>query len=472
MRVLSPDAGNGRPPLFLRHRMISRACRIGVVVYVPRVDLRTRGIIARLLGNLGSRSEVEQYLKHYGGERRRTAVINVTGEVLASAGEDVASALAFLGEVGLQPLVVHGARPQIDAALRSRGIRSPSVEGRGVTTPEVLDVARRATLRVNNQLLESLEALGMRARSLTAGVFRAEATEDRYGLAGQPVAIDEEPIRWALAANAVPVVSALGETDGGQILSLDPAAAARTLAGIVRPHKTIFLNAQGGLARKTGGIISAVNLAEDFEDLVNRGDIGTAVQEELEALNELLTELPPDSSVSFTSPDLLAKELFTHTGAGTLVRMGVPVRSFSSFEEIDRARLRGLLEDCFGKALDPDYFDKRKVHRIYLSDDYRAVAIVVDLDQSVPYLDKFAVTAAAQGEGVGASVWRRLRRDEPKLFWRARANNPVNPWYFRHAQGTFRDEGWVVFWYGFDDFASAYGCVECALVLPATFIEP
>lgn len=440
---------------------------------MPAVDLRTRAIIARLLGNLGSRSEVEQYLKHYGSiEARKSAVIQVNGEVLETSLDDVASSLAFLGEVGLQPVVVHGARPQIDAALRERGIVSPTVDGRGVTTPEVLDVARRVTLRANNRLLEALERLGVRGRSIAAGVFRAEPGADgRFGLTGQALSVDLEPVRWALEAGAVPVISALGETSGGQILSLDPAAASRTLAGILRPHKLVFLTEQGGLVGPSGGLMSAVNLAEDYETLLEQETVSDATKEDLGALYELLLELPPESSVSYAAPSQLARELFTHTGAGTLVRLGVRVNSYSRFDDVDRGALRNLLETCFGKQLDNQYFDKRMVHRIYLSDDYRATAIVVDLGAGVPYLDKFAVTATAQGEGVGASVWRRLRADQPKLFWRARRDNPVNPWYFRNAQGTYRGDDWVVFWYGFSDFDAAKDCVDRALALPATFEE-
>lgn len=440
-------------------------------MYGAPVDRRTRTIIARLLGNLGSRSEVEQYLKHYGSAGRKSAVVQVTGEVLESSIDDVASSLAFLAEVGLQPIVIHGAGPQITAALRDRGIASPRHGGQWVTTPEILDVGRRVALRVNNQLLEAVERLGVRARSLTSSVFRAEPGDDRLGLAGRPIAVDDEPIRWALESGALPVISAIGETNGGQILSLDPALAARSLAGALRPHKLVFLTQGGGLVGPSGRTMSAVNLAEDYENLVEQSELRDEVKEELGALYELLSELPPESSVSYTSPAQLAKELFTHTGAGTLVRLGVRVHRFDRFAATDQARLRELLESCFGKSLDGNYFQDRDAHGVYLSDDYRATAIVVDLGANIPYLDKFAVTAAAQGEGVGASVWRRLRRDESRLFWRARPDNPVNPWYFRNAQGSFRGKDWVVFWYGFDDFGEAKACVDRALALPATFSE-
>ena len=427
-------------------------------------------MIARLLGNLGSRSEVEQYLKHYGqGDARKWAVIQVSGEALEEALDDVASALAFLAEVGLQPIVVHGARPQIKSALAGRGLAlDASRDGR----PEVLDVVRRVSHRANNQLLEALENLGVRARSITAGVFRAEpGAQGRFGLSSRAVSVDLESVRWALTAGAVPVISALGETGEGQILSLDPAAAARSLAGNLRPHKLVFLDERGGLPGPTGRRMSAVNLAEDYETLVADPAVETSVKETLSALYELLLELPSESSVSFTAPHQLAKELFTHTGAGTLVRLGVRVNAFERFDALDTRRLRALLEECFQKPLDPHYFRHREAHRVYLSADYRATAVVVDLGAGVPYLDKFAVTAAAQGEGLGASVWRRLTRDEPKLFWRARPDNPINPWYFRHSQGSFHADGWVVFWYGLSDFQAAKALVDRASALPPTFIE-
>src|SRR6185436_5110579 len=97
---------------------------------------------------------------------------------------------------------------------------------------------------------------------------------------------------------------------------------------------------------------------------------------------------------------------------------------------IDTARLRSLLEACFGRALDADYFEKKPFLRIYLADSYNATAIVTR-GQGVPYLDKFAVTTQAQGAGVGGSLWKRMRGENPKLYWRSRSENEINPWYFQ-----------------------------------------
>src|SRR5262249_57958983 len=91
-----------------------------------RDDMRTtQDIVTRLLRNIGSRKEVEQYLKQFSSvDAKRFAVIKVGGNILARQIDDLASSLAFLHQVGLQPIVIHGAGPQLDEALAANGIET------------------------------------------------------------------------------------------------------------------------------------------------------------------------------------------------------------------------------------------------------------------------------------------------------------------------------------------------------------
>jgi acetylglutamate kinase len=230
------------------------------------------------------------------------------------------------------------------------------------------------------------------------------------------------------------------------------------------------LSPEGGLLDHSGTLVRAINLPEDHDRMV--ADLDPSGSAQLGRISQLLDELPPSASVSITAPSLLARELFTHRGAGTLVRRGERVHCVDHFDKIDQARLRHLLETCFGRALAPTYFENKACYRVYVSDDYRATAILTHEGQAegvtVPYLDKFAVTRQAQGEGLGGSVWARLRRDNPQLFWRAQSHNDVNGWYFQQADGSYRSGGWTVFWYGMSDFDAIRRCIEVALALPAT----
>jgi acetylglutamate kinase len=91
------------------------------------------------------------------------------------------------------------------------------------------------------------------------------------------------------------------------------------------------------------------------------------------------------------------------------------------------------------------------------------------MEDGVPYLDKFGVTNEAQGEGIGGSIWQRMRTENPKLFWRSRASNPINPWYAQNADGLYKTDKWWVFWCGMAEFSEIQRSVERALAMPATF---
>jgi bifunctional N-acetylglutamate synthase/kinase len=434
----------------------------------------TKDVIVRLLRNLGSRKEVEQYLKQYSTvDSQKFAIIKVGGNILERDLDGLASSLTFLQNVGLYPIVLHGAGPQIDAELAREGVVSERIDGMRVTTPHVLEIARRVSLRENLRLVEALEELGTRARPVTAGVFEAELIDlERLGLVGRVARIHDEPIRSSLRAGHLPILPCLGETASGQIVNLGSDTAVRELSIATQPYKMVFLTETGGLLGEDGRVISAVNLAEDYDFLMNQPWVHSGMRAKLQEIKKLLEGLPSTSSASITSTDRLAKELFTHTGSGTLVRRGERVNRFETLEGVDRVRLKELLELCFGRKLTLDYFNKKAFYRIYLSEEYRATAVLTrDRDDLPPYLDKFAVTTQAQGAGVGGSLWQRMKAETKKLFWRSRADNEINSWYFQQADGSHKAGRWTVFWYGLDGFDEIKECVAHAISLPVTLRE-
>jgi acetylglutamate kinase len=364
---------------------------------------------------------------------------------------------------------VHGAGAQIERALADAGVAAEVVgDGLWRMTPEVLDVARRTLLATNAAIVDALEALGTRARPFTSGVLEVTTSHDeRLGLTAEVKRVAEAPLALAARSGTIPVVSPFGETTGGQIAIVHADIVAREIALALRPHKIVFLSSRGGLVDHDGQLLSAVNLAEDYEAVLAEGGLTDASRSELTALASLLGQLPPTSSVSITSPEHLARELFTHRGAGTLVRRGERIGVHAGFDGVDTPRLKSLLEECFGRKLKKDYFKTKKPFRVYLAESYRATAILTH-EEGVPYLDKFAVTPEAQGEGIGGSMWQRMLRENPKLFWRARATNPVNGWYAQQADGLYKTDDWWVFWCGMTAFKEIEACVERALAMPAT----
>ncbi len=432
----------------------------------------TRATIVQLLSRLGSQREVELYLERFSDlERSRFAVIKVGGAIFRDQMDALASSLAFLYRVGLVPIVVHGGGPQLDEALRFSGIPNKRHNGLRTTTPEVLRVARRVFRQMNQQLVSKLQLLDVPARGIVNGSFVAEQSADTgLGLVGHVTGVDDHSIIAALNTDSIPVLTTLGETDSGQIVNINADEAAQHLVRHFQPYKVIFLTGPGGILDQHGDIIPAINLTTDYENLRQQSWLHSGMRLKLEQIHLLLSQLPPTVSVSITAPDQLTTELFTHKGSGTLVRLGETIEQFTDWAAIDRKRLSDLLENSFSGKLTDDYFNSTRLQAAYISESYRAAAIVTS-EHGYSKLDKFAVTDNARGEGLGSAVWNVMREHHPALYWRARRHNPVNHFYLRQADGLYKGPDWHMFWYGdlaTEDMPSLYQHIQQS---PATIVR-
>lgn len=433
-----------------------------------------RPTIVRLLSNIANAKEIQQYLKRFSQlDASKFAVVKVGGAILRDDLESLVSSLSFLQQVGLTPIVVHGAGPQLDDEMKLAGIEKQTVDGLRVTDSASLSVVRRVFRQENLRLVDALQAQGVRATSVTTGVFESDLLNKRkYGWVGKVSVVHTEAIRAAIKLGSIPVIASLGETAGGQILNVNADWAANELVKTLQPYKIIFLTGTGGLLDGDGEVIDSINLSTEYHELMRQPWLHSGMKLKLEQIHDLLTALPPACSVSITKPEELAKELFTHRGSGTLVRRGEAIRVFTSWQQLDKVRLQALLESGFGRRLHADYFDKIEPYRIYVSEHYRAALLLTlehtDAGVSIPHLDKFAVSDDAQGEGLGRAAWQVMRAENPRLFWRSRADNPVNEFYFSESDGCLKGEHWNVFWYGLESFDEIRYAVDHCRARPAT----
>jgi acetylglutamate kinase len=438
-----------------------------------QAHLQIRQTIVRLLSSMASPREIDQYLKRFAQlDAKRFAVVKVGGAVLRDDLDALTSSLAFLQQVGLTPIVVHGAGPQIDEELAGAGIVKETVQGLRVTSSEALAIVRRVLQTQNLALVEALQAVDARATSIVSGVFEAERIDrEALGLVGRVSRVELAPIEASLRAGSIPVIASLGETADGQIVNVNADFAANELVRVLKPYKIIFLTGTGGLLDGSGGIIDSINLSTEYDSLMAAPWLHSGMRLKIEQIKDLLDKLPLASSVSITKPAELAQELFTHKGSGTLVRRGERVDVHERWSGLDLDRLRALIEAGFRRQLAADYFEETPLYKAYVTENYRA-ALILTHESGIPYLDKFAVADDAQGEGLGRAAWQVMRADNPRLFWRSRHGNPVNAFYDAESDGCCKEARWKAYWYGLDSFADIERCVaHCRDRLP-TLGEP
>jgi acetylglutamate kinase len=431
-----------------------------------------RSVVNQVLSQLGTSREARYYLKQYSEDDLQFAVIKIGGAVLEEQVGPLAAALGFLANLGLMPIILHGAGPQLDVALREASIETVKRKGLRVTTPDVMEIARPVIYRANRRLVHALEDQGVRAQGIQHGVFVCEYLDrDELGLVGDIQQVDLEAVREAVHRGVLPVVACMGESPTGQVMNINADIAARELIWKVKPHKIIFLTGTGGLLDESGRIISAISLRTDYEWLVEQDWVHSGMLLKLEQISQLLSGLPESASVSITSVDNLARELFTHRGAGTLIRIGEEIIEHSEFSPGFREKAIRLLEQSFDRKLKDDYFDELPLECILSSESNGAMAVVLRGIDGVPYLDKFAVTPEAQGAGLGAAVWQALVHRCPALYWRSRTDNPITPWYFDQADASFTEDHWVAFSVGIHDFNQLRRCKEDCLAREESWVD-
>lgn len=418
--------------------------------------------MVQLLSNIGSKREVQQYLSHFSSvSSQQFAVIKVGGAIITEHLQTLSSALAFLNHVGLFPVVVHGAGPQLNRMLEAAGVEPQFEDGIRVTDGKTLALARSLFLEENLKLVEELEGLGVRARPITSGVFTADYLDkEKYDLVGKIRKVDKTPIEAAIRAGCLPILTSMAETPEGQVLNVNADVAAGELARALQPLKIVYLSEKGGLFNgDTKEKISAINLDEEYDNLMTQWWVRHGTRLKIKEMKELLVDLPRSSSVAIIHPADLQKELFTDTGAGTLIRRGNKVHvktSLSEFENI--AMLKEVLirdrQVLDAAAIVDRYLQglEKREFKAYFDEPMEALAIVLppDANASLAHLATFTITKAGWLTNVADNVFASIKKDFPKLMWTVKEDDENLTWFFDKAEGSLSREGEVLFWYGID----------------------
>ncbi|XP_060748929.1 N-acetylglutamate synthase, mitochondrial isoform X2 [Tachysurus vachellii] len=376
--------------------------------------------------------------------------------------QSLAFGLSFLQRMDMKTVVVMGLPPEL-------------MKENCVPDGHVSSDSRALLIKYCQALSEALQHSSASVIPFFSAESMLRLQEPQHSSSAASIVVDTTLLQWSLDCGAIPLVCPVGCDTTGCSTLLNSVDVTVAISRALRPLKVMFLNSWGGLRNQNLKVLGTVSLPSDLPLLSTAEWLCVLERRQVSAIAHLLSQLSPESSAVITSANTLLTELFSHKGAGTMFKNGDPIHKYSSLEGIDMDRLLALINKSFGKSLKEDYISsiKDRLHSIYLSEGYSAAAIITSepVSSGALYLEKFVVSDSKQGQGTGQILWECIRQDVGKLFWRSRATNRINPWYFKHCDGSFANGRWIVFWLGLSDIRESFELVEYAKQLPDSFCQ-
>lgn len=267
-------------------------------------------------------SQALPYLQRYAGA---IVVIKLGGHAMSSdaAMEDFARDVVLMRQVGVNPVIVHGGGPMINAMLDRLGVVSEFIDGKRVTDAQTIEVVEMVLAgRVNKWIVQALQSQGARAVGLTgkdSGLMPCSVAAPSLGFVGTPGTVDPSILATLFDANTIPVIAPIGFGPDGETLNVNGDTAAGAIAGALKADRLLLLTDVPGI--KAGDTLQPELTPGQIRQLIKDGVIqGGMIPKSETALTALEEGVRAAVILDGRAPNACLLELFTDHGAGTLIR--------------------------------------------------------------------------------------------------------------------------------------------------------
>jgi amino-acid N-acetyltransferase len=263
--------------------------------------------------------------------RGRTFVVAFGGELFTERARFLSFVhdLNLLAALGIRLVLVHGARRQVEAELKSKGLRSRYAQGLRITDEAALTAVKHAAgvLRIEieavlSQGLPNSPMAGSQIRVNSGNFITARPIGVRKGVdfqfTGAVRKVDAFAIRGALDAGEVVLVAHVGYSPTGEVFNLAWEDVAENVAAALRADKLLmFTDRLPGNRR--GQVVSELT-AREAEALARKGGLTAQTVRCIEhGMPALAAGVGRVHLVSRRVPGSLLLELFTQSGVGTMI---------------------------------------------------------------------------------------------------------------------------------------------------------
>lgn len=285
--------------------------------------MKTRDMNRDWIATASTLNKALPYLQRYAGA---TVVIKLGGHAMGSdaAMEEFARDVVLMRQVGVNPVIVHGGGPMINAMLDKLQITSEFKNGKRVTDAATMEVVEMVLAGlVNKRIVQAINRQGGRAVGLSgkdAHLITCTSTDPDLGFVGTPQRVNPRVLRDLTEKEYIPVIAPLGAGAQGETFNINGDTAAGAIAAALKADRLLLLTDVAGVKNAAGDLVTELSAAQ-IRSLTEEGVIaGGMIPKTETALAAIDGGVRAAVILDGRAPNACLLELFTEHGAGSIIR--------------------------------------------------------------------------------------------------------------------------------------------------------
>ena len=268
-------------------------------------------------------AEALPFLQRYDGA---IIVIKLGGHAMTdlTAMKSFARDIVLMKQCNVNPIIIHGGGPMINATLAKLNITSSFHEGKRITTEEIMEVVEMVLSgKVNKSIVSALNEQGGKDVGLSgkdSSLIYCEQDTPELGCVGKIIEINPEVLNSFIDSDFIPVVAPIGYGNNSKTYNINGDTVAGALASSLSADRLLLLTDVEGVKSSAGNLIPQLDPMR-ARKLIKDGVISEGM---IPKVNTCIDAVKKGVSASVIIDGrvkhALLKELFSSKGVGTLFR--------------------------------------------------------------------------------------------------------------------------------------------------------
>jgi acetylglutamate kinase len=280
-------------------------------------------------------SEALPYMQRYDEE---IVVVKYGGHAMGEEhlAREFAKDIVLLEQTAINPVVVHGGGPQIEAMLKRIGVQSQYADGLRITDATTLEVVEMVLAGlINKEMVGHINEAGGKAvglcgkdgnmlvaRKLTRTVVDPDSHIEKIidlGFVGEPEKVDTTVLSEILGRQLIPVLAPVAAAANGGTFNVNADTFAGAIAGALHAKRFLLLTDVPGVLDKSKTLIKELSV-DDARRLIADGTISGGMIPKVETCIYALEQgVEGVVIIDGKMQHAVLLELFTNQGTGTLI---------------------------------------------------------------------------------------------------------------------------------------------------------